>query len=509
MNRNKALHRSALTLLLALCPATAFAGAAGEVPDAVLPADEALLSVEIPLEGPLRVTGAELLRVSELLDERTEFAAGDFRLDELVLVARSEAASAGEAELLVMDWRSGEFDIPPADEDEWFEVRIPAPETDPGGAWLLDVVGDVTVDMLVAVLEPRPAAAATHTAAPTRTVYRLVDGHRTRVVTRWVHSPHYYHVYHYHHGWPYRYFRGAWRYDLVYRPRHTHYRYHHRDRHARHHYRDVHKRHRKLRRIHPRVRVFTPRERRAHQTAQGHPGKRLRPRSRIDHPHHRAEDRRDPRPQRRSNGHRGESRQTVTATAHTRTAPDVRSRRGNVARPTPTTRRAARPSRATAAQTPARAPRGMRQPAAPRTATRGFTPPSPRSTGVVRNNARDRVAPPSTRTAGVARNSVRDRTDRVVRQRQASAPARSTEPSVRARPSRAAPPRREVARVQAARPAVAPRPVRQTAPPPRQRTRPAPARTESAPSARPAPQAEQADAPRTRRPGRGDRPERR
>ena len=486
MNRNKAL-----TLLLALCPATAFAGVAGEVPDALLPADEALLSVEIPLEGPLRVTGAELLRVNELLDERTEFAAGDFRLDEVVLVARSEAASAGEAELLVMDWRSGEFDIPPADKDEWFEVRIPAPETDPGGAWLLDVVGDVTVDMLVAVLEPRPAAAATHTAAPTRTVYRLVDGHRTRVVTRWVHSPHYYHVYHYHHGWPYRYFRGAWRYDLVYRPRHTHYRYHHRDRHARHHHRDVHKRHRKLRRIHPRVRVFTPRERRAHQTAHGHPGKRLRPRSRIDHPRHRAEEPRGPRRERRSNGRRAEPRQTVSATARTRTAPDVRARPGNVARPTPDTRRTARPSRATAAQTPARAPRGMRQPAAPRTAARDFAP------------------PPSPRTPGVAHNGVRDRTARVVRHRQASAPA-GAESSVRARSTpRAAPARREVARVQAPRPAIAPRPVRQTAPPPRPRTRPAPARTESAPSARPAPQAEQADAPRTRRSGRGDRPERR
>ena len=489
MNRNKALHRSALTLLLAVCPATAFAGVAGEVPDALLPADESLLSVEIPLEGPLRVTGAELLRVNELLDERTEFAADDFRLDEVVLVARSEAASAGEAELLVMDWRSGEFDIPPADKDEWFEVRIPAPETDPGGAWLLDVVGDVTVDMLVAVLEPRPAAAATHTAAPTRTVYRLVDGHRTRVVTRWVHSPHYYHVYHYHHGWPYRYFRGAWRYDLVYRPRHTHYRYHHRDRHARHHHRDVHKRHRKLRRIHPRVRVFTPREQRAHQTAQGHPGKRLR--SRIDHPRHRAEDRRASLSQRRFNGRRGESRQTAVATA--RTAPDARSRRGNVARPTPTTRRTARPSRATAPQTPARTPRGMRQPAAPR------------------NTVRDLAPPPSPRTAGVARNSVRDRTARVVRQRQASAPARSAASSTRAQPaSRTAPARREVARVPAPRPTVAPRQVRQTAPPPRPRTRPAPARAEPAPSARPAaPQAEQADAPRTRRMGRGDRPERR
>ena len=279
------MNRAIATIFIALSPSAVFAGAVGEAPDAVLPADEARMSVEIPLAEPLRVAGAELLRVNELLDERTEFRTNDFRLDELVLVARSETDTAGQAELLIMDWRSGEFDIPAAGEDEWYEVRIPAPKEELGGAWLLDLVGDVTVDMLVAVLEPLPEAAARHAPARTRTVYRVVDGRPARVITRWVHSPRYYHVYHYHHGWPYRYFWGPWHYDLVYRPQHRHYR-HHGHRQVRHKHRDSHRHHRKLRRVHPRARVFAhvrhshraDRGTRHAETREHHPGRQLRTR---------------------------------------------------------------------------------------------------------------------------------------------------------------------------------------------------------------------------------------
>ena len=220
----------------------------GEAPDAV--AEEPRVSVEIPLEGPLRVTGADLLRVHALLDERTEFAAAGFRLREVVLVARAETATAGRAELMIMDWRSGQFDIPPAQSGEWYEVRLPAPAADIDGAWLLDLIGDLTVDTLVAVLEPRPLAG--HSATSERTVYRVVDGTPTRVITRWVHSPSHYHIYRYHHGWPYRYFRGVWNYDLVYRPHHRHYRHHRHDRHYRG--KRLNREFRKLRRVHPRVR---------------------------------------------------------------------------------------------------------------------------------------------------------------------------------------------------------------------------------------------------------------
>lgn len=242
-------------IVATICSAWAAAACAttGEVLDAV--ADEPRVSVEIPLEGPLRVDGVDLLRVHALLDERTEFAAADFRLREVVLVARSEAATAGRAELLIMDWRSGQFEIPPARSGEWYEVRLPAPPTDIDGAWLLDLNGDLTVDTLVAVLEPRPLAG--HATAP-RTVYRVVAGAPTRVITHWVHSPSHYHIYRYHHGWPYRYFWGVWNYDLVYRPHHRHYRHY---RNHRHHRAGALARElRKLRRVHPRVRPIRHRD---------------------------------------------------------------------------------------------------------------------------------------------------------------------------------------------------------------------------------------------------------
>lgn len=243
LNQGAAMKRLIATIASAWT-VTACA-AAGEAPGAV--AEDPRVSVEIPLEGPLRVTGADLLRVHTLLDERTEFAAADFQLREVVLVARSETATAGRAELMIMDWRSGQFDIPPAQSDEWYEVRLPAPAADIDGAWLLDLIGDLTVDTLVAVLEPRPLVG--HSATSGRTVYRVVDGTPTRVITRWVHSPSHYHIYRYHHGWPYRYFWGVWNYDLVYRPHHRHYRHHRHDRGKR-----LSREFRKLRRVHPRVR---------------------------------------------------------------------------------------------------------------------------------------------------------------------------------------------------------------------------------------------------------------
>ncbi len=488
------MNRTATAIaLIALPPVAAFAGTTGEAPPAVLPPDETRMSVEIPLEEALRVTGAELLRVNELLDERTEFDAENFRLAELVLVARSEATTAGEAELLIMDWRSGEFDIPAAAQGEWYEVRIPAPEEELGGAWLLDLVGDVTVDMLVAVLEPSPEAAALLSGPSTRTVYRVVDGRRAKVTTRWVHSPHYYHVYHYHHGWPYRYFWGPWHYELVYRPhfRH-HYRYHDGHRQVRHKLRDTRRHHRKLRRIHPRARVIV-REHRADRTRQTR---------RTEHRVPRAEPRRDRSP-RHSRTRRGE-RQHAIASAR-ESARSVTVRRGDVARPLPNRRnyvrtapsessRQTRPTpRATATQ-----PRAQSVRLAPE---RTITRPLPRQREFARRPA------PRTAVAPVER-SVRAPTARQVRQRPADSLARRT-----ATPPRA--PQRTTAR---------PAPTRRDfdRSPSRQVT-PAPTRTEVRPRSRPQPQAaprhveppprataepRPSEPPRSRRPSRGDRPER-
>ena len=126
--------------------------------------------MEIPLDGT-EFADEQILRVNELLDERTEFDSSDFQLDEVVLVARSEGETSdpdvgGRAELLVLEWRSGAFDIPAGSEGDWYEVRIPAPDEDPGGAWLLDVTGDVAVDFLVVVMEPRPRVVAEKNGLP-------------------------------------------------------------------------------------------------------------------------------------------------------------------------------------------------------------------------------------------------------------------------------------------------------------------------------------------------------
>lgn len=305
------LARSLLPLWAAV-PGAAAAGT-GEVLDAV--ADAPRVSVEIPLEGPLRVVGQDLLRVNELLEERTEFAAADFQLRELVLVSRSDGKTVGEAELLVMEWRSGGFDIPTADNDEWYEVRIPAPEEHLQGVWLLNLAGDLTVDMLVAVLEPQPAAAAKHATLRKRTVYRVVND-QPKVITRWVHSPAYYRIYHYHHGWPYRYFWGSWSYDLAYRPYDTHYRRHHR---ARHYERQARRHLRKLRRAHPRMRGTRSAKRR-------HDRRHIAPRERtanVRHAERHAETRR--------------SRATATP-RHDRATTRQRNDRGDVERPLPRTR---------------------------------------------------------------------------------------------------------------------------------------------------------------------------
>lgn len=473
------------TIFIALSPGVAFAGAAGEAPQAVLPADEARMSVEIPLEGPLRVAGAKLLRVNELLVERTEFHPDDFRLDELVLVARSEADTAGEAELLIMDWRSGEFDIPPAGEDEWYEVRIPAPKEEPSagelvGAWLLDLVGDVTVDMLVAVLEPLPEAAALHSPTRTRTVYRVVDDRPAKVTTRWVHSPYYYHVYHYHHGWPYRYFWGPWHYELVYRPHHRHYR-HHGHRQVRHKHRDSRRHHRKLRRIHPRARVFVP-ERRAERPRHTH---------RADRGTHRAE-----RRERHSNAP-GRAR----ANRHLRTGRTERHREAATPRPRVAAERASastRPARGTVAR-----PLPRR-----RDYVRASTPPT-------RPSAQPRSAPRATPTqprAQAPRRAPPRATARPARRQGDFARESAAHPAVapqRATPN-LAPARRDVARSRSFRPvrtraAADVRPRARTAQPRPQP--PAPARR-TPPPARAKAEPRQADAPRSHRPSRGDRPER-
>ncbi len=191
-------------------------------------ADDYRISVEIPLEE-LQISDAEILKVNELLDERTGFDPEDFQLDEVVLIARGNDEAGANAELLVLEWRSGQVVIPPGSEEDWFEVRVPAPEEDNGGAWLLDITGAATVNLLVAVLEPRPRVveeiAKTTTTYHTRTVYRDRVIYPRTYHSYWIYEPSRYYTVHYHGMWPYRYFIGPWDYryyDLTFRP----YRYH-------------------------------------------------------------------------------------------------------------------------------------------------------------------------------------------------------------------------------------------------------------------------------------------
>ena len=206
---------TAFACLAALVPVAACATNSTTTTYRSVPQDDYRISVEIPLDGT-EFADEQILRVNELLDERTEFDSSDFQLDEVVLVARSEGETsdpdvAGRAELLVLEWRSGAFDIPAGSEGDWYEVRIPAPDEDPGGAWLLDVTGDVAVDFLVVVMEPRPRVVAEKTVYQTRTVYRNVGGHRHAYPAYWIYDPTRYYVYHYYDDlWPYRYFTGVW-----------------------------------------------------------------------------------------------------------------------------------------------------------------------------------------------------------------------------------------------------------------------------------------------------------
>ena len=67
---------------------------------------------------------------------------------------------SAHAELRVHGETSESIDIPEGDEDEWWEVRIPAPTERYGGVWRLYLSGDVALDQVVAVMEPRERYAA-------------------------------------------------------------------------------------------------------------------------------------------------------------------------------------------------------------------------------------------------------------------------------------------------------------------------------------------------------------
>ncbi len=115
------------------------------------------VSVEIPIEEHVYPDGASL-RLDRLVDRRTGFDSDHFHLRELVLIARSTGAA--QAELRVHGEASEAIDIPEGNEDEWWEVRIPAPTERHGGVWRLYLTGDVAVDQVVAVMEPRERYAA-------------------------------------------------------------------------------------------------------------------------------------------------------------------------------------------------------------------------------------------------------------------------------------------------------------------------------------------------------------
>ena len=240
--------------------------------------DPYLISVEIPVDD-LLIADGEDLAVGELIDERTAFRAADFHLYEVVLIARS--GNGGSAELMVDAWQSGAVGIPSGADETWYEVRIPAvADSDEGTAWVVDFTGAVDLNLLVAVLEPRPGVVPTAsatvrqvaldpvdtvsgeavdagevvtsievvdaaTAEPavhvtvdavevverpvyrTRNVYYVDD--RPRVVRTyspvWIYQPAHHYVFRHHQGWSYRYFAGTWDwrcYDLSYRHPHHH-----------------------------------------------------------------------------------------------------------------------------------------------------------------------------------------------------------------------------------------------------------------------------------------------
>ena len=247
------------------------------------------ISVEIPVDD-VTIARGENLDVDAMLDERTAFAAADFHLREVVLVARSRRG--GSAELLIGGWASGAVDIPLGDAGSWYEVRIPAADVDDAGVeWVVDFTGALDLNLLVVVLEPRTEllAAATATvrevviedevlidepvvvedpsvevvqavevvepavATPTvvrevavveqpvyrtETVYRYVDRPVYRYRVSWIYDPARYYVFRDYGGWTYRYFPGTWDwrcYNLSFRlPSHHHHRDSHRHRADRH-----------------------------------------------------------------------------------------------------------------------------------------------------------------------------------------------------------------------------------------------------------------------------------
>ena len=239
------------------------------------------ISVEIPVDD-VTIARGENLDVDAMLDERTAFAAADFHLREVVLVARSRRG--GSAELLIGGWASGAVDIPLGDAGSWYEVRIPAADVEDAGVeWVVDFTGALDLNLLVVVLEPRAAllAAATATVREvvvedevplvepvvvedpsvdvvqtvevvepvatstvvrevavveqpvyrTETVYRYVDRPVYRYRVSWIYDPARYYVFRDYGGWTYRYFPGTWDwrcYNLSFRLPSRH---HHRDSH--------------------------------------------------------------------------------------------------------------------------------------------------------------------------------------------------------------------------------------------------------------------------------------
>ena len=235
------------------------------VSDAVEPEadpEQYRISVEIPVDD-VTIDRGQNLDVDALLNERTSFAASDFHLREVVLVARSRRG--GSAELLLDEWASGAVDIPEGAAESWYEVRIPAADVGEAGIdWVIDFTGALDLNLLVAVLEPRSAllAAATATvrevvveddapaeepgqilaepsaevvqsvevvepgaATPTvvnevavveqpvyrtQTVYRYVDRPVYRYRVSWIYDPARYYVFRDYGGWTYRYFPGTW-----------------------------------------------------------------------------------------------------------------------------------------------------------------------------------------------------------------------------------------------------------------------------------------------------------
>lgn len=482
------------------------------------PTEDYRVSVEIPLReadasNAAHVAGhGRVLKIDELLDERTDFDAEDFQLDEVVLVARAADGADGQAELLVLEWRSGEHAVPEGGEEDWFEVRIPGPEEDLGGAWLLYLGGAVTVDLLVAVLAPKPPvaeqAAAAYTVYRTRTIYRERTAWPHSHGALWLYNPARYYVYHDYGIWPYRYFIGPWDfryYDLAYRPH-------------RHHYAPLHRPYRgtaarrgrsdqrgadvaelrrispqlvNLRRNHPRLRTLraggrttaqrTPAERpfapAAQQPSRGAEARVVEPVRRFE-PARRAEPTRRFEPARRSEPAQRQRAPRVVnrdanATQRRATAPvrrDARTRRADVtrravptsrdavdlrrtySRPATEARRAPSIQRRSAESPPRPSARVHREAAPARTPQR-----SPR----VRSSSASNTPAPEVRRA-VRREAPTPRRsfERPVRHestvRSASAPPRAERPQSR-RPERAAAPRESAPRRIERREAPAPR----------------------------------------------------